>query len=93
MREIGKTEADVFRSEEGMADERPTFVLVESQGTRCSIYSGLHVTQMALKCNPPSMAVNPHENKQLKGTSVGVGKRLQIKQKLSRVIDESLMEH
>lgn len=39
------------------------------------------------------MAVNPHENKQLKGTSLGVGKRLQIKQKLSRVIDESLMEH
>jgi len=48
-REIGRTEADVFRGEERMADARPTFVLVESQGTRCSIYSGLHVTQVAMK--------------------------------------------
>lgn len=76
-----------------MADARPTFVLVESQGTRCSIYSGLHVTQVAMKWNSSSMAVNPPENKQWNGASLGVGKRLQIKPKLSDVIDESLMEH
>jgi len=39
------------------------------------------------------MAVNPPENKQWNGASLGVGKRLQIKPKLSDVIDESLMEH
>lgn len=43
-----RIEAHVVRDEDGMADVRPRFVLVGSQGTTCSICSWLHVTQAAV---------------------------------------------
>lgn len=58
-----RIEGDVVRDEEEMADARPKFVLVRSQGTTCSICSWQHVTQGAvnsiIKWNLPSRAGNP----------------------------------